>query len=336
MTTTPSIQNPTDWSDYDFLAFVSFVWKVEREGFTYAAENYGPKFETPALQAAANDLRALRTLFREHGSKVDAWSEAVGGKQACDLHNDHVDEERKREVDACLFGVRCTDGFVIHYATEEYRDQQVAYLQANAGKGYRIPVAVLSRTEAGGIWTQVQPIEEELARLAVAGRRVMFAYHRDRGTYLPGIVTDVITGPNGGPVLLIRLDGQRRPHHVPADYEFVRYLEEVVPVPALPMGRFTPTASDLGGEVHGVLVCSVGEDGETLIFLTGDKSQAESAAKVYVPELGLDKEYVNLQGLQTAWAVFDWEPADAESEWTVRWDATEADDQAIRIHYLTV
>jgi hypothetical protein len=32
--------------------------------------------------------------------------------------------------------------------------------------------------------------------------------------------------------------------------------------------------------------------------------------------------------------VFEWEPEDAESPWTVSWDAAEGDDQAVHIYYL--
>ncbi|MFH9812538.1 hypothetical protein ACH4NO_18320 [Streptomyces olivaceus] len=151
------IHNPTDWSDYDFLEFECFVSKVHIEGFTYAAENYGPEFETPELQAIADDLGALRALYVENEPKVDAWYEQVGGERACDLHNAHIDEERRRREDACLFGIRCTDGHVLTYNTEGYRDRHSSYLLENAGKGWRVPDVLVRREVPGGEWVDDRP-----------------------------------------------------------------------------------------------------------------------------------------------------------------------------------
>lgn len=152
-----NIQNPTDWTDFDFLEFEAFVSKVENEGFTYAAENYPPRFESAELQDIAADLGRLRTLYVENEAKVDDWYTAVGGERACDLHNAHVDEERQRREDARLFGIRCTDGFVITSDTEENRDGTVAYLRENEGKGWRVPTALLRRDIPGGEWTVERP-----------------------------------------------------------------------------------------------------------------------------------------------------------------------------------
>lgn len=147
------IQNPTNWSDFDFLEFEAFVCKVENEGFTYAAEEYGPNFESPELQAVADDLGKLRTLYVENEAKVDTWWSTVGGERACDLHNAHVDEERQRREDARLFGIRCTDGYVITKDSEESRAHTVAYLLENSGKGWRVPAVLLRRDTPGGEWT---------------------------------------------------------------------------------------------------------------------------------------------------------------------------------------
>ena len=151
------IQNPTPLSDYDFLEFEGFVHKVKWEGsYSYAAENYAPEFESPEMQGVAADPAKLRAFYRENRAKVDAWYEAVGVERACDLHNAHVDESRKREDDACLWGIRCTDGFVIHERTKESRDRRVAYLQENQGKGWRIPAALLARFTPGGEWNETE------------------------------------------------------------------------------------------------------------------------------------------------------------------------------------
>lgn len=154
--TDTDIQNPTDWSDFDFLEFEAFVSKVENEGFTYAAEEYPPNFESPELQAIAADLGTLRTLYVENEAKVEAWWLKVGGERACDLHNAHVDEERKRREDARLFGIRCTDGFVLTEESEDARDRRAAYLLENQGKGWRVPATLLTRQVPGGEWTEVR------------------------------------------------------------------------------------------------------------------------------------------------------------------------------------
>lgn len=157
--TTTDIQNPTDWSDYDFLEFECFVSKVGHEGFLYAAENYGPEFEDPQLNAVAEDLSALRAFYREHLPKVEAWYETVGMERACDIHNDHVDEAWQRRDDACLFGIRCDDGYIITCDTQDYRDSLWAQMQEEAGKSHRrIPSALLAREVPGGEWTEVRTV----------------------------------------------------------------------------------------------------------------------------------------------------------------------------------
>ena len=100
-----TIHNPTTWSDFDWLEFEAFVSKVENEGFTYAAEEYPPHFESPELQALAGDLSTLRTLYLENERKVDDWWATVGGERACELQHDHIDEADQRREDARLYRV---------------------------------------------------------------------------------------------------------------------------------------------------------------------------------------------------------------------------------------
>jgi hypothetical protein len=168
---------------------------------------------------------------------------------------------------------------------------------------------------------------------AVVGRRIELALYRDKDNYLPGIITAVNTE---GAYFWVRLDGKRSNLPVRTDHEYLRYLDEVVDVPALPMGPFTPVADDMNGfyEKAGVLVAAIGEDGEDLIVVTDDLDKARASVAAYAEWTGLDPDYVGLDDLRPHWAVFTWEPEDAEFPWTVRWDAEESDDQAIRIHYL--
>jgi hypothetical protein len=153
---TASIHNPTDLSDYDWLEFVALVWKVGHEGsYNYAVENWPPRFESPDMQAIAADSRSLRGFYGDNRAKVDAWWDAVGGERAVDLHNDHIDESRQREQDACLWGVRCTDGYIVHEPTEQERDDFVSRLLAYTYPNRRVPAALLHREAPGGEWIEV-------------------------------------------------------------------------------------------------------------------------------------------------------------------------------------
>lgn len=179
-----------------------------------------------------------------------------------------------------------------------------------------------------------------VAEKAVVGRRILFTYYRDLKRQDPpqhsGVITDLLL--NQGSCVKIRLDGERSSLHIPPHYQGLTYLDEVLdPVPALPMGRFTPTAADLGGAWEGVPVCLL-EDaagGEHVIALTGDTTAAHAAVAAYLKQTGWDVEFVNLDRLEPRWAVFEWEPEDSDTPWTVNWDATGGDDMAVRIHYLT-
>jgi hypothetical protein len=96
------------------------------------------------------------------------------------------------------------------------------------------------------------------------------------------------------------------------------------------MGRFHPTADDFGGDWEGVPVFQC--ESEDIVILTGDQLRATVALDAFCQDMGIDREY--LPAMQLRWAVFEWEPEDADYPWTVRWDAAESDAQAIRIHYL--
>lgn len=172
---------------------------------------------------------------------------------------------------------------------------------------------------------------------AVVGRRVQFAYHHslvnDSETlYHPGIITGTEPGLSGALRALIRLDGRRSNLSIPVDYEGLRYVDEVVPVPDLPMGRFTPTADDFGGDWEGVPVCSL--ESEDIILLTDDRSRAAAALHEFCKDMWIDIDRESLPALQSGWAVFEWQPEDSEHPWMVRWDAAEGDDHAVHIYYL--
>ncbi|WP_097866547.1 hypothetical protein [Streptomyces sp. rh34] len=163
---------------------------------------------------------------------------------------------------------------------------------------------------------------------AVIGRRVEFAYYRDQTTFLPGIITAITDDPAS---LRVRLDGKRNNVACRPDYDGIRYLDQVVPVPALPMGAFTPTVDDFDGATYaGVPVCQL--DDEDIVILTADQDAARGALVAYCKAQDIDPEYAE-DPLEAAWARFEWQPEDAESDWQVRFDA-EGFDGAVQIHYL--
>lgn len=129
----------------------------------------------------------------------------------------------------------------------------------------------------------------------------------------------------------MRLDGQRSTMRLPATSERLRYLEEAGPVPELPRGRFVPAAKDFAGEWAGVAVCEF-LDGE-LLALTGDRSAAADAICAYGREMGLDPHFMDLGQLESGWAVFVWEPEDAECPWLLE-RAEPGDEMAVQLHFL--
>lgn len=176
---------------------------------------------------------------------------------------------------------------------------------------------------------------ETLTEKAVVGRRVTLTFHRDLKLpdppAYPGIITSVSSDKDS---VWVRLDGKRYNLPARADYRGLTYLDEVVPVPDLPMGRFIPSPQDMAGVWEGVPLATIGEDGEDLILLTDDPVKARAAAVAYDQEVGVHPDSANYDRIQARWAVFEWEPEDAEFPWTVNWDAAEGDDQAIQLYYL--
>lgn len=171
-----------------------------------------------------------------------------------------------------------------------------------------------------------QTVTTPLEGKAVVGQRVEFAYFRDLDTYLPGIITEITDDVAS---LRIRLDGARSTLASRPDYEGLRYLDHVVPVPELPMGPFRPVAADIGDSYHGVAVCQCESD--DIVLLTDDRAQADAALRKFCADLGID--YGWLPPLQGRWVVFEWNPEDADCVWTFRF-AAEGDDMAVRVFWV--
>ncbi|HEY9408467.1 MAG TPA: hypothetical protein VIP77_02705 [Jiangellaceae bacterium] len=172
---------------------------------------------------------------------------------------------------------------------------------------------------------------------AEVGRRVEYRVHRstvdDRAdVYTPGVITFA-----ADPVVWVRLDGQRSNLQLRADHDGLRYLDEVGPVPALPMGRFQPGTQHpaIDWAYDGVLVVEFDEG--DMAAITGDRQKAEAAIATYLREqCGIDDETAisdELAELKPQWVVFEWEPEDAECAWLMNC-AEQGDEQALQVHYL--
>ncbi|MFE9812347.1 hypothetical protein [Streptomyces sp. NPDC005548] len=172
---------------------------------------------------------------------------------------------------------------------------------------------------------------------AHTGRRVAFIRYRDlpNGPQTEGIITGVDLEQPASQ-LLIRLDGARSNLHVRPNYEGLTYLDEVVPVPELPVGPFTPVANDLNGfyERDGLVVAAVGEDGEDLVAITDDRDKAFAAVVGHGTQVGYDMDDFEREDLDARWVVFEWQPDDAECTWFMN-PAAEGDDQAVHVYSLS-
>ena len=171
---------------------------------------------------------------------------------------------------------------------------------------------------------------------AEVGRRVMFAHINDPREH-GGVITGTKTTANGALLVRVRLNGARSNIHIPADHENLRYLDEIGPVPELPMGRFTPDSKSIGFdfEYDGVLVAEF-EDGD-MVAVTADREKAVAAVSTYLREVADVTEESDVQRytkhLYPRWVAFEWEPEDAECTWLMN-PASEGDDQALQVHYL--
>ncbi|MFF6903460.1 hypothetical protein [Streptomyces hydrogenans] len=179
---------------------------------------------------------------------------------------------------------------------------------------------------------------EPLPAQAVVGRRIAFTHHRDLNKASRdqhGVITGIDTEQRAA--LRIRLDGARSNLNVTPDYEGLHYLDEVVPVPELPMGRFQPSTGQPGMDYvyDGVLVVEF-EDGD-MVAITGDRAKAEAAVATYLREqAGIDDEgdiRHALGDLVDRDVFFAWEPEDADCAWFMHPADADPTD-VMNVHYL--
>ncbi|MFF1916166.1 hypothetical protein ACFVYE_32185 [Streptomyces sp. NPDC058239] len=155
-----NIQNPTNMTDYDWLEFVGFVWKVENEGYSYASKNYAPKFETSDL-AGSSKGRGLKALYKAHVADVETWSETVGYKAVDRIWSAHLREEKERSEAHLLWAVHPGGdwnyaAYSHAFATREDAEKWISGRAELAEKHGWKPWAgrLLHRETAGGEWAE--------------------------------------------------------------------------------------------------------------------------------------------------------------------------------------
>lgn len=164
--TQPNSALPEGFSLYDWLELLGFTWKIESEGYEYAAENYAPSFESEALKKVANgsDPRPLKNLYRDHHQTLTDWQRAVGWEEVDRLWNAHLREEQERREAHLLWAVH-PGGDWNYYAystafeSREDAETWIAGREAAVEKYGWQPWEgrLLHRSEPGGEWIEVHP-----------------------------------------------------------------------------------------------------------------------------------------------------------------------------------
>ena len=158
---------PEGFSLYDWLEFLGFIWKIENEGYEYAAENYAPKFESQALNAIVldDDPRPLKNLYREHDQALRSWQDAVGWEEVDCLWTAHLREEKERREAHLLWAIHpggdwnyyaYTDAFETREAAQSYIDRSHRLAETNPNVR-RCDWRILHRDQPGGDWTEATP-----------------------------------------------------------------------------------------------------------------------------------------------------------------------------------
>jgi hypothetical protein len=83
-------------SEYDFLELVAFDAKVKWETFSYAYEEYPPRFEAPELRELATHYSRLKALWLANREAIDAFWEKPGAMGIYDRHLDAADRRSRR------------------------------------------------------------------------------------------------------------------------------------------------------------------------------------------------------------------------------------------------
>jgi hypothetical protein len=78
----------TPADSYDWLELVAFAAKTENEGFHYAYDEYGPKFQADAVKAIAADRDRFKEFFESHSESIDEWWDTPDAEKQYDAHID--------------------------------------------------------------------------------------------------------------------------------------------------------------------------------------------------------------------------------------------------------
>lgn len=156
---------PDQFSLYDWMELLGFSWKVQNEGYEYAAENYAPRFESDALRAIAadDDPRPLKKLFNDNQQALEEWQEAAGWEEAGRLMDAHQREEKERKEAHLPWGLHPGGGwdFGSYSKAFETRDEALKAIaqQNEMAEKYEhfVPFAgrLLHREVPGGEWAEV-------------------------------------------------------------------------------------------------------------------------------------------------------------------------------------
>ncbi|WP_019061573.1 hypothetical protein [Streptomyces prunicolor] len=159
---------PAGFTLYDWMELRGFTWKIENEGYEYAAEEYAPEFETAELKAIAedDDPRPLRRLVDDHEQAMDTWQEQTGWDEVDRLWTAHQREQKERGEQHLLWALHPGvdwDGGAYSTAYESREKALDGIKQQNelAEKyDHFTPFTgrLMHRREPGGDWTVV-PIE---------------------------------------------------------------------------------------------------------------------------------------------------------------------------------
>lgn len=151
-------------TEYDWLEFVGFTWKVESEGYDYASEHYAPEFESDGLKAVVNNEASLKGLYRKHQPLVEAWQEAVGYKEVDRLWSAHLREEKERGEADLLWALHPGGdwnyaAYSAAFATREEAEMYIAEsnrLAEQYANFNRCDWRILHRDAPGGEWNETR------------------------------------------------------------------------------------------------------------------------------------------------------------------------------------
>ena len=149
-------------SRYDFLELLGFVWKVDSEGYEYAAENYAPEFEDPELQQQIEDEAALRNLYRKNLPVLEQWQDQTHHEEISRIWSAHLREEKERREASLLWAVHpggdwnyaaYSDAFETREAAEQWIEGRKGLTEAHGWAPWQ--GRLLHRDKPGGEWVEV-------------------------------------------------------------------------------------------------------------------------------------------------------------------------------------